>query len=121
MVNAMKSKFIVLLLLISVGCTLLLFGCAPEEESLPQILSIKAKLDATVNYSVGDTFDSSKISVTAILDDETERNVETVSAIVYDTSELHLDTQNVFTESGTFDLVINYSTFSTQLEIVVSE
>jgi hypothetical protein len=121
MVNMMKSKFVVLILIISLGCTLFLFGCTPEEETLPQIESIKAKLDSTVNYSVGDTFDSTKITVTAVLDDETERNVETVAAIVFDTSDLLLDTQNVFTESGTYNLVINYSAFSTELEIVVSE
>jgi hypothetical protein len=118
----MKTKVMfVILIVLSVVASFSLTACAPKEDELPEIISIEAKLDSTVSYSVGDVFDSSKITVTATLDDETERKVETVAALVFDSEDLLLDSEGKFTVSGTYELLVYYSTFSTILEINVAE
>lgn len=118
----MKTKVVFsILIVLCIVTSASLTACAPEEDDLPEILSIEAELDNTVVYSVGDVFDSSKITVIAILDDETERNVETIAALVFNTENLLLDSEDKFTESGTFELLVYYSIFSTSIEITVAE
>lgn len=118
----MKSKvFLAILVVLCVASSFILASCTPKNDELPNILSIQAKLDKTVNYKIGDVFDKTKVIVTAVLDDETKRNVETTASLIFAVDNLNLDKDGKFKESGTFTLNINYSTFSTSIEITVAE
>lgn len=110
-----------IVLLVVVFATLVI-GCNSEKEELPQILSIEAEFDKTVQLSVGDVFDTSKIKVTAKLSDNTTRPLKTTSqaALEYDLDALELDSMNKLTKEGKFEITVKFSTHETKLEINVT-
>ena len=118
-----KKSMLVLMLLAVVATSVVLVGACNNKdgEDLPNIESIKAEVVSGTTFTVGAAFDSTKITVTAKLDDGTTRAVETVKAIYYDLSVLKLDAGGKFTEAGEYNLPVRYSDWTTTVVIKVAE
>ncbi|HQC54299.1 MAG TPA: hypothetical protein PKX91_01025 [Clostridia bacterium] len=121
----MKNRFLLvvsIVLLVSI-LALIVVGCNSDKDEEPEILSIEAEFDKTVKLSVGDTFDKSKIKITAKLSDDTTRALksESQTAVEYDLKALELDSSGKLTKAGKFEITVKFSTFETQLEINVTE
>ena len=118
------KKILLVVALIAVAATsvALVSACKDNKgEDLPDIESIKAEVVSGTAFTVGAAFDSTKITVTAKLDDGTTRAVETVKAIYYDLSVLKLDDGGKFTEAGEYTLPVRYSDWTTTVVIKVTE
>lgn len=118
-----KKSMLVLMLVAVVATSVALVGACNDKdgEDLPNIESIKAEVVSGTTFTVGAAFDSTKITVTAKLDDGTTRAVETVKAIYYDLSVLKLDAGGKFTEAGEYNLPVRYSDWTTTVVIKVAE
>lgn len=118
-----KKSMLVLMLVAVVATSVVLASACKDKngEDLPNIESIKAEVVSGTTFTVGAAFDSTKITVTAKLDDGTTRAVETVKAIYYDLSVLKLDAGGKFTEAGEFTLPVKYSDWTTTVVIKVAE
>ena len=118
-----KKSMLVLMLVAVVATSVVLVSACKDKngEDLPNIESIKAEVVSGTTFTVGAAFDSTKITVTAKLDDGTTRAVETVKAIYYDLSVLKLDAGGKFTEAGEYNLPVRYSDWTTTVVIEVTE
>lgn len=117
-----KVILVVALITVAVSSIALVSACNKDDgEDLPNIESIKAEVVSGTTFTVGTAFDSTKITVTAKLDDGTTRAVETVKAISYDLSVLKLNAEGKFTEAGEYTLPVKYSDWTTSVVIVVAE
>ncbi len=117
-----KAILVVALIAVAVSSIALVSACNDKDgEDLPNIESIKAEVVSGTTFTVGAAFDSTKITVTAKLDDGTTRAVETVKAIYYDLSVLKLDAGGKFTEAGEYNLPVRYSDWTTTVVIEVTE
>lgn len=118
-----KKSMLVLMLVAVVATSVALVSACKDKngEDLPNIESIKAEVVSGTTFTVGAAFDSTKITVTAKLDDGTTRAVETVKAIYYDLSVLKLDAGGKFTEAGEYNLPVRYSDWTTTVVIKVAE
>ena len=118
-----KKSMLVLMLVAVVATSVALVSACKDKngEDLPNIESIKAEVVSGTTFTVGAAFDSTKITVTAKLDDGTTRAVETVKAIYYDLSVLKLDAGGKFTEAGEYNLPVRYSDWTTTVVIEVTE
>lgn len=117
-----KSMLVLMLVAVVATSVALVSACNNKDgEDLPNIESIKAEVVSGTTFTVGAAFDSTKITVTAKLDDGTTRAVETVKAIYYDLSVLKLDAGGKFTEAGEYNLPVRYSDWTTTVVIEVAE
>lgn len=117
-----KSMLVLMLVAVVATSVALVSACKDKDgEDLPDIESIKAEVVSGTTFTVGAAFDSTKITVTAKLDDGTTRAVETVKAIYYDLSVLKLDAGGKFTEAGEYNLPVRYSDWTTTVVIKVTE
>lgn len=117
-----KSMLVLMLVAVMATSVALVSACNDKDgEDLPNIESIKAEVVSGTTFTVGAAFDSTKITVTAKLDDGTTRAVETVKAIYYDLSVLKLDAGGKFTEAGEYNLPVRYSDWTTTVVIEVTE
>ncbi len=117
-----KVLLVVTLIAVAVTSIALVSACNKDDkDDLPNIESIKATVASGTVFTVGTAFDSTKITVTAKLDNGEERKVETVKAISYDLSVLKLNAEGKFTEAGEYTLPVKYSDWSTTVKIVVTE
>lgn len=117
-----KSMLVLMLVAVVATSVALVSACKDKDgEDLPNIESIKAEVVSGTTFTVGAAFDSTKITVTAKLDDGTTRAVETVKAIYYDLSVLKLDAGGKFTEAGEYNLPVRYSDWTTTVVIKVTE
>ena len=117
-----KSMLVLMLVAVVATSVVLVSACNNKDgEDLPDIESIKAEVVSGTTFTVGAAFDSTKITVTAKLDDGTTRAVETVKAIYYDLSVLKLDAGGKFTEAGEYNLPVRYSDWTTTVVIEVTE
>ena len=117
-----KSMLVLMLVAVVATSVALVSACNNKDgEDLPAIESIKAEVVSGTTFTVGAAFDSTKITVTAKLDDGTTRAVETVKAIYYDLSVLKLDAGGKFTEAGEYNLPVRYSDWTTTVVIKVAE
>lgn len=117
-----KSMLVLMLVAVVATSVALVSACNDKDgEDLPNIESIKAEVVSGTTFTVGAAFDSTKITVTAKLDDGTTRAVETVKAIYYDLSVLKLDAGGKFTEAGEYNLPVRYSDWTTTVVIEVTE
>ncbi len=116
------KKFIVciLMVVIAVATVCVFVGCTDKnEETVPAITGITAKIASDANYKVGSAFDSQYITVTATLDNKTTKVVSTTAAISYDIDEL-VDDEGYFKEAGEFTIDVTYSDWTTQVTIKVN-
>ena len=110
----------VLMVVIAVATLSVFVGCTNKnEEEVPAITGITAKVAKDANYTVGSAFDSKYITVIASLDNKTTKTVSTTAAISYDLSDLKLDADGNFTEAGDFVMDVTYSDWSTTVTIKV--
>ena len=117
-----KSMLVLMLVAVVATSVALVSACNNKDgEDLPAIESIKAEVVSGTTFTVGAAFDSTKITVTAKLDDGTTRAVETVKAIYYDLSVLKLDAGGKFTEAGEYNLPVRYSDWTMTVVIEVTE
>ncbi|MBO7156664.1 MAG: hypothetical protein J6V83_04595 [Clostridia bacterium] len=111
----------ILMLVVAVTALSTFVGCtSKDEEAVPAITAITAKVSADADFNVGEKFDSKYITVTAKLDDKTTSAVSTTAAISYDLAALKLDDDGKFTEAGNFDLKVTFSDWSTTVVIKVA-
>ncbi|MBQ8178645.1 MAG: hypothetical protein IJ033_05570 [Clostridia bacterium] len=110
----------VLMVVIAVATLCVFVGCTnKDEEAVPAITGITAKVASDANYKVGSAFDSKYITVTASLDNKTTKVVSTTAAISYDLSDIKLDADGNFTEEGEFTMDVTYSDWTTQVKVKV--
>lgn len=120
----MKTRKIVSLILVIALCfalTAAIVACKKSDSDTPTVTAIKAEFADDVAYVVGDAFDTSDITVTAVLSDKEERKVTTVAAIEYDLDSLGLDDKGKFTEAKEYTLKIGFAGVETTLTFTVAE
>lgn len=117
----MKKIFACVLMVVIAITTIFVFvGCNDKNENaVPSITGITAKVATDANYTVGSKFDSKFITVIASLDDKTTKTISTTAAISYDLTDIKLDVDGNFTEAGEFEMDVKYSDWSTKVVIKV--
>lgn len=119
----MKKFFTCMLVFVlAITATCLFVGCTNNnDDDVQTVKSISAKVVSGTTFVVGDAFDSSKITVTATLDDNTTRDVSTTSAIAFDREAMKLDSDGNFTEAGTYSVKVTFADVSTTVSVTVTE
>ena len=88
---------------------------------LVQLCELIKRLAVDHLHVVGDAFDTSDITVTAILSNKEERKVTTTAAIEYDLDSLGLDDKGKFTQAKEYTLNIAFAGVKTTLTFTVAE
>jgi len=108
--------FIVALVAVSAAA---LTGCGDKEETVT-VDGITAKVGSGNTFYVGDSFDSTKFTITAEMSDDTEVTMTNTSGCVYDKSGLQL-VNGKYSAAGTFTLKIVYlDRLETTVDVTVS-
>jgi len=115
----MKKLIIVLCIVALVAVSAAaLTGCGEKEETV-SVTSISAEVGTGNIFYVGDSFDSTKFTITAILSDESEVTVTNTNGFFYDKSELQL-VNGKYSAEGKFMLKIVYlDRLDTTVEVTV--
>lgn len=115
----MKKTIIAILLVLAVaGLAFGLTACGNKDELAIDSIQMEV-VDGTV-YRVGDVFDIATITITAILNDETEKTVSSSNAVIdYNKSDLKLDADGKFTAAGKFKLKMTYLRHTAEVELEI--
>lgn len=116
-------KFVSLILVIAIcfAVAAAAVACKKSDSDTPTVTAIKAAFAEDTAYVVGDAFDTSDITVTAILSNKEERKVTTTAAIEYDLDSLGLDDKGKFTQAKEYTLNIAFAGVKTTLTFTVAE
>ncbi len=117
----MKKIFVcIIAFVLAVTATCMFVGCNNQKEEVATVTSISAKVASGTTFKVGDSFDATKVTVTATLSDKTTRTVSTTAALSFDRAAMELDSDGKFTKAGTYTVKVTYSDWSTDMTLTVS-
>jgi uncharacterized lipoprotein YehR (DUF1307 family) len=116
----MKKLIIVLFIVALVTVSAVALTACGDKEETVTVTSISAKVGSGNVFYVGDSFDTTKFTITATKSDDTKVTVSNTNGFFYDKSDLHL-VNGKYSVAGTFTLRIVYlDRLETTVEITVN-